>query len=440
MSKSDSLFAKSNRPFLKMWFGQAVSLIGTGMTRFALMIFVWQQTQQATAITLVGIIGILPSILIGAFAGTYTDRWNRKLILIASDSASGIVSIGIFLLALTGMLQLWHIYLAMFVIGIAESFQYPAFNASITLMVPKSLFSRTSGLLALSRYFAGVASPILAGIVLAVSDLAGVLFLDLITFAFAISTIIFIAIPQPDKLDESEDEQSVWQDTIAGFRYIVSHSSFIALTIAGVVWNVAESFGYPLITPFILARTGGNEATLATVMAMMGLGGVAGGVLASVWSGPKRKIHSFLIGALLTGLLGDVLLGAGDNLQVWLIGGFGIEFFIPIAMSAHFAIWQIKIPASMQGRIFAVRGVLGNISELGMIVAIGPLADFVFEPAMMSDGQFADALSGIITPGAGAGMGLMLVIGGLMLAILAVAGYLFRPLRDIETLIPDAID
>lgn len=126
-SSNGSLFAKASRPFLIMWFGQAVSLIGTGISRFALMIFAWEITEQATAITLAGVMSMLPAITIGIFAGTFVDRWNRKIILIVSDMIAGVATIGLLLIHSNNALELWHIYVALLIMGTVEAFQSPAY-------------------------------------------------------------------------------------------------------------------------------------------------------------------------------------------------------------------------------------------------------------------------------------------------------------------------
>ncbi len=433
---NDSLFSRTSRPFLILWFGQAISLIGTGVSRFALLIFVWELTEQATAVTIAAVISQIPPIVIGVFVGTLVDRWNRKYILMASDTLAGIAIIALLIIELMGNLTLPHIYIAMLLLGISNAFQDPAYVASVTLMVPKSLYSRSSGLLTLAIYLADVVSPIIAGILLSILGLAGVLTLDILTFLFAIISIFKLKIPQPKS--ENKMKPSFWQETVYGFRYIFRSPSLIALTLVGVVWNMVESIGYPLIPPFILARTGGDEAILATVLSFMGLGGVIGGILASTWSGAKNRVHNILIGALLTGLLGDLLLGLGTSLPLWILGAIGVEFFIPISIGSTISIWQAKVPVDLQGRIFATRRVVARVAGIIVTIAVGPIADYVFEPAMMPDGVLAPIFSGLIEPGKGAGMGLMLVIGGILLTILAIMGYLIRPLRNIESLLTDA--
>lgn len=170
----------------------------------------------------------------------------------------------------------------------------------------------------------------------------------------------------------------------------------------------------------------------------MGIGGVIGGILASTWSGFSKQVHNILMGAILTGLLGDVLLGIGGSLPIWLMGAVGVEFFIPLAMGSAIAIWQAKVPVELQGRTFATRTVFIRFAALIVTATVDPIADHVFEPAMMPDGNLVPLFSWLVTPGRGASMGLMLIIGGILLATLSLSGYLIPSLRNIEDILPDA--
>jgi hypothetical protein len=169
----------------------------------------------------------------------------------------------------------------------------------------------------------------------------------------------------------------------------------------------------------------------------MGVGGVLGGLILVAWGGPKRRIHGIFLGLLLTGLLGDALMGLGQTLAVWLIAGFCLEVFIPTVIGSDQSIWRSKIPPHIQGKVFAANGLIMNIAEPTSMILAGLLVDRVLEPGMMPDGKLAPLLGGLVGTGPGAGMGLLLVICGLLSAIAGVSGYLFRSARQIEMLLPD---
>ncbi|MEP6985983.1 MAG: MFS transporter, partial [Chloroflexota bacterium] len=181
---------RSMTSFGIMWFGQTISLIGTSMSTFALMIWVWQQTGQATATVLTGVSGIIPALLVGIVAGVLVDRWDRKWVMIVSDLAAGVSSIIILVLFSTNQLQVWHLYVTAAIDGAAGVFQYLAYSASITLMLPKSQYARASGLQSLSGYGAKIGAPIIAGILIGVIGIAGILIIDIVTFLFAVGTLL----------------------------------------------------------------------------------------------------------------------------------------------------------------------------------------------------------------------------------------------------------
>ena len=187
----------------------------------------------------------------------------------------------------------------------------------------------------------------------------------------------------------------------------------------------------------ILARTGGDEVTLSVVLSTLGIGGVVGGLMVTAWGGFRRKIDGVLIGLFLTGLLGDMLMGLGRNLPLWLVAAIGLEIFIPLVMSSNNAIWQAKVPPAQQGRVLAARNIFITLGEPIALLATGLLADHVFEPAMMGNGVLVTLFGGLVGRGPGAGMGLLLVGCGLICAVAALWGYLMPMVREVEQVLPD---
>jgi DHA3 family macrolide efflux protein-like MFS transporter len=201
--------------------------------------------------------------------------------------------------------------------------------------------------------------------------------------------------------------------------------------------NLVAAFSYPVLSPMILARTGENAQILGAVLSASGIGGVAGGLLMSAWGGPKRRVHGVLIGMVLASLLGPLVMGLGTSLPVWVAGSFLEAFFIPILNGSNQAIWQAKVAPDVQGRVFAVRRLIAQISApLAMVIA-GPLADFAFEPAMQPGGALASVLGHLFGVGQGAGMAVMMAMFGVLGALIGLSGYVFRPIRDVEDILPD---
>ncbi len=426
--------------FSVVWFGQVVSVLGTGMTQFALTIWAWQVTGQATALALVGFCGFFPLIVMTPLAGALVDRWNRKLVMILSDLAAGLATIAIFILLKTGHLEIWHLYAAAAFSGVFGAFQFPAYSASITLMLPREQYTRANAMLGLVQSISSVFSPIAAGALLVFVNIGGILTIDIATFVFAIGALLVVPIPQPAPAPAGEARrQSLWADSLFGFRYVFARPSLTGLLVLFFVVNMILSLAFAVFSPMVLARTENNALVLGSVQMIFGAAGILGGILVGIWGGPKRKIHGLLLSAMASSLFGMTLLGVGRGLIVWGIGAFVAVVTTPLAQGSSHAIWQSKIPAHLQGRVFSARIAIGQIGGALALPIGGLLADRLFEPLMRGSSALARTMTPLVGSGPGSGMGLMFVLFGLLGTLAAVGGYLYRPVRDIETILPDAV-
>jgi MFS family permease len=210
------------RVFLWVWFGQFVSVVGSGMTRFVLMIWAYQQTASATTLALLGTANFIPYLIFSPLAGVVVDRWDRRKVLLLADAAGGLVTGGLLILYLGGWMQIWHLYVAEAVIGTVESFQIPAYFAAVTTLVPRDQLVRTNGLRALARNGSAVIAPLLAGVLLAWLGIRAVLVIDLITFLFSIVVLGLVFIPMPPQSNDGRASQgSILQEMRVGFGYIL---------------------------------------------------------------------------------------------------------------------------------------------------------------------------------------------------------------------------
>ncbi len=426
------------RGFLLLWLGQLVSLLGTQMTRFALTIWAWEITGQATALALVGFFSFAPVVLVSPLAGALVDRLPRKLVLMVSDLAAGLSTIAVLLLYTTGNLEIWHLYVTGAFAGAFEAFQFPAFSAAISTMLPKEQYGRANGLLSLAESATSIAAPILAGLLLALIGIGGILVIDMTTFIFAVSMLAFIFIPRLQRsADEpSDDKGSLWYEMIYGFRYILARPSLLGLQLLFLAANLLGAMSTILLPAMVLARTGNNELMLASVQSFMGIGGVVGGLLLSTWGGPKRRVHGVLLGFIGMSLC-QAWLGTGQALWVWSAAVFSMMLFLPILNGSNQAIWQSKVALAVQGRVFATRRVIAQISApVGTLMA-GPLADYLFEPGMRSGGALAPVFGWLVGTGPGSGMGLLILITGLLGAFVGLVGYAVPAIRNAEDILPD---
>jgi MFS transporter, DHA3 family, macrolide efflux protein len=426
--------------FTLVWAGQLLSLLGSGMTGFAITIWAWQETGQATTLALVALFTFAPTMLLSPIAGALVDRWNRRLVMMLSDLGAGLATIVLLALHQMGSLEIWHLYVLGAWAGAFAAFQFPAYSAAISTMLPSKQYARASGMLSLAESASGIAAPVLAGLLLGVGGLAVVLVIDIVTFVIAVVTLLLVAIPQPAvSADGSAARGSLWNAAGYGFRYIVARPPLLRLQLLFTANNFIATFGTVLIAPMVLARSGGDQLALAGVHAAMGAGGVAGGLALSLWGGPRRRIHGVLLGMAGYGLLGTVPLGLGPSQPWWMAAAFIGSFVVPMLNGSNQAIWQAKVPPDVQGRVFAARRFIAQGTAPLAMVLVGPLADRVMEPAMAPGGGLAAVFGPLLGVGPGAGMALMLVLAGTATGVLGLLGYLSSDVRHVESRLPDHV-
>lgn len=426
------------RIFSIIWFGQLVSIFGTAMTRFALLIWAYQQTGAATTLALLGFFAWLPFIVMSPLAGVMVDRFDRRKIMIAADLGAGLSTIAVLLLLFSGHLAIWHLFCLEALASFCEAFQVPAYTALTSTLLDKQSYARASGMRSLAGESSQIMAPVGAGLLMGLTGLAGILLIDVVTFLVAVATLVIVRLPTAMQSTEQEGERAFHQQLSFGFRYIFQRPGLIGLLgiFMGINFCAALTY-YSVLPAMILARTGGNELALSIVQAMLGLGGVIGGVLVSMRGLPRRKIHAILGYAGISFLLGDLLLAVGRTVPAWGVAAVLGAGFIPFIVAADRTIWQSKVAPAMQGRVFAVQGMLRNFSfPLGYLLA-GPLADRLFEPAMQPTGAWSATFGWLVGVGPGAGMGLMFVCTALLGATISFGGYLFSAVRNVDHDLPD---
>ena len=429
---------KGMQGFILLWAGQFISIFATRMTNFAITLWAWDLTGTATGLVLVGVIGYLPGVFLSPFAGALIDRWNRKLVLAISDAGAVLSTIILLVLFYTGKAEIWHLYLTSAISSAFGAFQYPAYAAVVTTIVPKEHYARANAMRAVVGSASGIAAPMLAGALLLVIDIYQIMLIDIATFALAMIALLFVFIPQPERSPElQEGSGGIWKETRQGLSYILDRKSLTAIFLLFTASNIFTGFGYPMMTPMILAKTGDNSWILGLTRSASSIGFMVGGLIMSSWGGPKKRIHAINLSFILWGVLGAFVFGPAWTLPFWLIGSFTMALFNPIINSAYIAILQEKVAPDLQGRIFGLENAISTISfPIGQLLA-GQLADRVFEPALSPGGSLASTLGVLVGTGPGAGIGFVIVLGGVIAIIDGIAGYLIKPIREIESILPD---
>lgn len=424
------------RAFSTIWIGQLVSLLGSGLTSFALGIWVLQHTQSVTQYTLTIVFAGLPGILIAPFAGALVDRWDRKWVMFWTDLGPAITTLVYAYLLWTGQLQVWHVYVGVFFNSIFGTFQWPAYIAAITMLVERKDYGRVNGMLEFGQAGTTIAAPAIAGFLMYSIGIANILLIDFATFLFAAAALLLVKIPRPEQSEEGKRAKgSIWKEAGFGWVYIRERKGLFNLLLLFAVFNLVVSMCGVAVLPMVLGFA--NEAAVGTVMSLVGVGMLLGGLLMTATGGPKPRIYGVLGGWALMSLC-FVIVGLRPNL--WLVGAGVLLWYVlvPVINASSQAIWQSKTPFDVQGRVFAVRRMIAQFTVPIGDFSAGPLADKVFNPALMPKGALAGSAGQVIGVGPGRGIAMLLLTMALVPALAALAGFLNPHVRNIETELPDA--
>ncbi len=390
------------RTFLVVWVTQSISVLGSGLTFFALTIWLaqvlypnpQQKGQLAIALSLVSLAYGLPNIFTAPLAGAWADRHDRKQIMMLMDFACGLVSLALTVLILANRLNLWLLIFLVVIHSIVSSFHYSAFDSSYAMLVPEKFLPRANGMMQTILSLSNVLSPSIAAGMIALPELsrqskiggeagrilAGLqtgiplaIGVDAVTFFLASATLLFLFIPSPQRVDlhpgGDQTKKSIWADIVEGTLYIWKRRPMLWLLGTFTLINFASGVFVlqPLFVKFNLAPDwSGRGFSLETALALLGtvagIGGVVGGVLISAWGGlKKRRIYGVVV-PILAALALMVVYGLSPWLYLTAAAACLIDSLLP-AMNAHSqAIWQTQTPLQLQGRVFAVRRLIAQFS------------------------------------------------------------------------------
>jgi DHA3 family macrolide efflux protein-like MFS transporter len=368
------------RHFFTIWTGQAFSLFGSALVQFALIWWLTQKSGSATVLAIATLVGMLPQIVIGPFAGALVDRWNRRIIMIAADTTIALVSLLLAYLFITGTVQIWHIYVVMAIRALGGAFHYPAMAASTPLMVPDEQLTRVNGLNQALQGINSLAAPPVGALLLGVLPTQGVLLIDVGTALLAVLPLLFLSVPQPTRHTETHlgAKPSLWNDVRNGLAYIRTIPGFTAIISMALFLNFLLVPTTALIPLLVTKHFGKGVIELGLLESAMGVGIIAGGILLSIWGGFKKKIATSLTGIVGLGI-GVMLVGlAPANLFLLaIIGNIILGLMLPIANGPIGALMQSIIRPDMQGRVMSfVNSGATAISPLGLLLA-GPFSDWL---------------------------------------------------------------
>ncbi len=410
------------RTFVITWVTQSFSAFGSALTYFALNVWLTvtlypepeQKPQLAAALSAIALAFALPTVFGAPLAGAWADRYDRKRIMIAADTINGLLSVALALLVLTGALQLAILVPLVALSALVGAFHYSAFDTSYAMIVPEKQLPRANGMMQTTWALAGILSPGIAAAIIAVPGLARqglvpgalgaflgrfpdgtvlVMAIDAFTFFVAAATLLFLFIPSPKRSDTAAGGgrlKGLWSDVREGARFIWHRRPLLWLLGTFTMANLAAAplgVFIPLLVKFNLAadwtaRGFTFEAALALLGTVGGIGGIVGGFLVSAWGGLKhRRVLGVVVPILLAGLT-QVAYGLSPLLFLTAAAGFVAQALVPVMNSHSQSIWQTQTPHELQGRVFAVRRLIAQVSwPLG--TALAGWIGGVFDPGLV---------------------------------------------------------
>ncbi len=419
------------KKYIMFWLSQSISQLGSAMTGFALILWIYSIQPSAMTVSLLSFCNYVPYVLVSLFAGAFVDTHKKKKILLISDSIAAGCTLLVLILFISERLKLCHIYVINCVTGFANAFQSPASNVAFGILVPEDKLANASGMSSFSNSLISIFAPVLAASLFGFCGLAGILFFDIGSFFLAFVTLLFfIQIPER-KRQKTETGFSFagWKE---GYLFLLRKKGIMTVILTMAMLNFFSRLTYEnILPPMILARSGGNQAVLGLVNAAMGLGGILGGIFVSAGKAPKDSVKSIYVSAGISFLFGDLLMGLGQSPVLWALAGFMASFPIPFINAGQNVILYKFIPEPMQGRIFSIR----NAFQFGTIPAGillgGFLADYVLEPYMNGNAPGASFLRLLTGSGAGTGMAVMFLCTGILGGI---SSFLFYHKKEVQGL------
>ncbi|WP_440945429.1 MFS transporter [Methanosarcina sp. T3] len=413
--------------FLFIWFGQFISIIGSGLTTFSLGIYVYQQTGTASSYVFILMCAFLPPFLLKPYGGILADRHDRRLMMVFGDSGSTLGLLFIFAMMLKGNIELWQIYLGIAISSVFSAFQEPAYKALITDLLPENQYAKASGLMQLASSAQYLISPFLAGIILTIMDIKFVFLIDVTTFLIASSIVIWIG-KILGRTQITKQEQNNMADLREGIREFSKNRGIVNLVITTTLILFFVGLLQSLFIPMMLNLT--TVKAVGTIQSICASGILVGSLFIGVFGSKNKYVKTLSISLFVSGIF-FANLGLSTNVIFITVAGFMFFATLPFINTSIEVLIRKNIENSKQGRIWSI---ISMVTYLGSIIAFavaGFLADKIFNPLLESDGLLVGTAGLIVGSGESRGIALMFIISGIMISVVAL---LIRKNRKIKQL------
>ena len=417
---------KELRTFIILWLTQALSSLGSSMTGFALVIWLYNDSGSALTTALLTVCSYTPYVIVSIFAGAISDKWNKKAVMLVCDSFAALTTVCVLVLFKTGSLEVWHLYILNALNGLMNSVQSPASDVAATLLTPEKHYQKTSAMRYFSNSLVSIITPVLAAAIVSFAGLDAVIAFDLATFAVAFTVLLFfIKIPEVPQNESSKE--TLLQSAKGGISYLGRNKGILCMILFLSAINFIASIYNAALPALILSKS--NEAALGAVSSSVGIATLIGSVIATVFPKPKSRSKTICACLLVSMSTENFLLAFGNNTIAWCIGAVLGWLFIPLMSANYDVIFRSTVPKEMLGRVYSVRNTLQFFSiPVGYFLG-GFLVDSVFEPFMA--GTENTLLLNIFGTEKGSGAALLFFVIGIAGVIVCTVFSRIKALREL---------
>ncbi len=402
---------KFNR-FLLLWSGELVSSIGSGLTSFGLGVYVFRQTGSSADMALVSLLAFLPTLLLSVPAGVLADRCDRRGLMMVGDGFSALGILYIFLCMQTGGASLTQICIGVTVSSVFSSLLEPAYRATVSDILEKEDFSRASGLVSLAGSARYLVSPLLAGILLTVSDIRLLLILDMGTFFL---TVICTGVVRHGLESKAAEQKAAFFTLLKeGWQAVTEKRGVLLLILAASVMTCFMGAFQILAQPMILAFS--DSATLGICETICASGMLVSSLFLGI-RGLRKGYVKALSASLAVAGAAMVCFGLRENLMLICASGFAFFAMLPFANNSLDVLVRTNIAKKLQGRAW---GLIGFLSQIGYVVAYS------------LSGLLADGMGSRLHIGVGRGAAAVIMVSGVLLGVMALAIYPIKAVRELE--------
>lgn len=404
-----------------LWVGFSISSLGSTLTGFALGVYIFQKTGSASLFALMAFCLRIPNVFVPLIAGAMGDQMNRRTLIILSNLAPCLINLLLLILIQYDIFKIWLIFLVVTLSEIFYLFQIPSFRASIPLVVKPADLGRANSMLQISSSAEQIMAPTLAGFLLGIMHLKGIILIDAMTFVVFILILLTLSSTSLNIQKRSINQHSFFDQIKAGWQYIRKHQEILNIFIYLAVIHFFLSASTVLIVPMVLSF--GSEKILGILMGIFGAGSITGSLLMSSGKLIAIKEENILWASLASGLF-LMLAGFSTSVMYLIVIFFALSLSLAVITISITTRFQQRVSPEYQSRIFGNMGlVVGGLAAVTALIT-GPAADYLFNPMLQETGCLADSIGKLIGTGPGRGIGLMFVLFGV--ALLVINTFLIR--------------